>query len=83
MQRHQTREQIRVAVIFGGNGRIQPVWFEWRRRKHTVTAITYRYEGKQGDSRLLHFTVTDEGGLYELTYNTHDQTWQLRGIEVE
>jgi hypothetical protein len=83
VQQYHTREAIRVAVIFGPNGRIQPVWFEWRRRKHTVLSTTYCYEGRRGESRLLHFTVTGEGGLFELTYNTQDQTWQLQGIEVE
>jgi hypothetical protein len=81
--RYTTREPIRVAVIFGPGGKIQPVWFEWQRRKHTVIDTTSRFDGKRGESRLLHFTVTDEGGLYELTYNTADQTWLLRGIEVE
>lgn len=80
---HKIHEPIRVAVIFGPGGKIQPVWFEWQRRKHTVLDTTYRYDGRCGDSRLLHFTVTDEGGLYELTYNTDDQTWTLQGIEVE
>ena len=83
MQQYHTREPVRVAVIFGANGRVQPVWFEWRHRKHTGVSTCYRYEGKQGETRLLLFTVTDEGGLFELTYNTRDQTWQLRGIEVE
>ena len=83
MQQHHIREPIRVAVIFGPGGKIQPVWFEWQRRKHTIIDTTYRYEGRRGESRLLHFTVTGEGGLFELTYNTDDQTWQLRGIEVE
>ena len=74
---------MRIALI-GASGHIgREIAREALRRGHTVTAITYRYEGRQGESRLLHFTVTDEGGLYELTYNTHDQTWQLRGIEVE
>lgn len=83
MQQYHTSEPVRVAVIFGPGGKISPVWFEWLRRKHTVTATTYRYEGRRGEARLLHFTVTADGGLFELSYNTDDQTWQLRSIEVE
>jgi hypothetical protein len=83
MQQYHTREPIRVAAIFGPDGKILPVWFEWQCRKHTVIATTYRFESRRGESRLLHFTVKSEGGLYELTYNTDDQTWLLRGIEVE
>lgn len=76
-------EPVRVAVIFGAGGNISPVWFEWQRRKHTVLDITYRYEGKRGKSRLLYFIVRDEGGLYELAYNTDDQTWALQVVEAE
>ena len=75
------REPIRVAVIFGPGSSISPVWFDWRRRKHTILETTYSWEGKRGDARLLHFSVRDEGGLYELTYDTREQTWALEGIE--
>ena len=75
------REPIRVAVIFGPGSSISPVWFDWRRRKHTILETTYSWEGKRGDARLLHFSVRDEGGLYELTYDTREQTWTLDGIE--
>lgn len=80
---HKIHEPIRVAVIFAPNGKIQPVWFEWQRRKHTVLDITYRYGGRCGEKKLLHFAVRDEGGLYELTYDTGAQTWTLQGIEVD
>jgi hypothetical protein len=75
------REPIRVAVIFGPGSSIRPVWFDWRRQKHTILETTYSWEGKRGDARLLHFSVRDEGGLYELTYDTVEQTWALEGIE--
>jgi hypothetical protein len=75
------RDPIRVAVVFGPGSSIKPVWFDWKRRKHTIQEITYSWEGKRGDSRLLHFSVRDEGGLYELTYNTREQTWHLEGLE--
>ncbi len=73
---------VRVAVIFGPGARVQPVWFEWDRRKYSINTVTYRYEGRDGNSRLLHFTVMVDDGLYELTYNTSDQLWLLRQVEV-
>ena len=75
------REPIRVAVVFGPGSSIKPVWFDWKRQKHTILETTYSWEGKRGDTRLLHFSVRDEGGLYELTYDTTQQTWALEGIE--
>jgi hypothetical protein len=79
-------ELVRVGAIFLPGGKINPVWFDWHRRKHKVSEVTYRYTGHLGEARLLHFTVTAEdggqaSGLYELTYNTSDQSWRLSGIE--
>ena len=83
MGQERMGEAIRVAVIFGPGSVIQPVWFEWRRRKHRVLATTFRHERRRGAARLLHFTVQGEGGLYELSYDTGTQTWALWGLEVE
>lgn len=78
----QIREPIRVAVIFGPGNNIRPVWFDRRNRKHVVLETTYNWADHTGSARRLHFAVRDEGGLYELVYNTADQTWSLEGVEV-
>ena len=80
-QAHKIKELVRVAVVFGGPGRrIKPVWFDWNRQKHTVQETTYIWESHYGDARLIHFAVRDDGGLYELIYNTKDNTWILEGV---
>lgn len=74
-------EPIRVAVVFGPGSSIKPVWFDWKNRKHAVLETTYTWSDLKGSSKRLHFAVRDDGGLYQLTYNTVEQTWELSGLE--
>lgn len=75
-------EPIRVAVVFGPGRSIKPIWFDWQNRKHAILETTYTWTDLKGSARRLHFSVRDEWGLYELTYNTADQTWSLEGLEL-
>ena len=75
------KEQIRIATIFTPGRRIKPVWFDWRHRKHTILETTYHWREQAGVATLLHFAVTDGEALYDLVYNTLDQSWLLNGIE--
>jgi hypothetical protein len=77
------REPIRVAAIFTPGRKIRPVWFDWKRKKHTVLETTYTWLEKTGDTVLLHFAVADGEALYELVYDTREQSWMLNGVEVE
>ena len=76
------REDIRVAVIFGPGSAIRPVWFDWRRRKHTVEEITYSWQERQGEATILHFAVSDGASLFELAYDTTGRTWALSAVEA-
>lgn len=77
----RVREPIRVAVVFGPGRAIKPVWFDRHNRKHAILETTYTWTDMKGSSRRMHFSVRDEGGLYELTYDTADQTWELTGLD--
>ena len=77
------REPIRVAVVFGPGHTLKPIWFDWRNRKHGVLETTYSWTDMKGTAKRLHFAVRDEGGLYQLTYNTAEQTWSLEDLEGE
>ena len=77
----RVKEPIRVAVVFGPGRTIKPVWFDWHNRKHAIIETTYTWTDMKGSARRLHFSVRDEGGLYELTYDTTEQTWELSGLE--
>lgn len=78
----KVKEPIRVAVVFGPGRTIKPVWFDWKNRKHAVLETTYTWCDLKGEARRLHFAVRDEGGLYQLTYDTNEQTWSLEGMET-
>ncbi len=73
---------IRVAVIFGPDGRIRPVWFDLNRRRHQVRTVTNSWRDRRGETILVHFHVTDDGALFELTFNAATVTWQLIRIEA-
>lgn len=77
------RENIRVAVIHGPGQSLRPVWFDWRNRKHTVTAITYHWRHRRGENLLLHYAVSAGDALYELVYNVTEQLWILESIDAE
>lgn len=75
------RENIRVAVIFGPGNRVEPVWFDWRRRKYTVREITYTWRERQGEATVFHFAVSDGADLFELAYNADSQIWALTAVD--
>jgi hypothetical protein len=78
-------EPVRVGAVFGPGATIRPVWFDRRGRQHRVREVTYRWRERQGAATALHFTVTvvGEGTLYELAYDTAEQTWTLAALEPE
>lgn len=76
------REPIRIATIFTPGERIKPVWFDWRRRQHRILQTTYSWQEQVGGTTFLHFAVTDGGALFELVYNTKEQSWRLEGAET-
>lgn len=73
---------IRVAAVFEPGQPVRPVCFDWHRRKHTVTEVTYCWRGQAGEDALLYFSVSDGSDLFELVYNTVDQSWTLNGVEA-
>lgn len=77
------RVSIRVAAIFSPGGKVTPKWFELNRRKHEIRDTTYFWQDRIGDVPLMHYAVTDGEALYELIYNTLDQTWSLAGLQAE
>jgi hypothetical protein len=78
-----TRISLRVAAIFSPGGKVSPKWFELDHRKHEVKETTYFWRDRIGAVPLMHYAVTDGEALYELIYNTCDQTWTLNALESE
>lgn len=75
-------ENIRVGVVHGPGGRIRPVWFDLNRRKHSICEVTNSWRERCGATELIHFHVTDDGALYELTYNLTSGCWHLQQVEA-
>lgn len=78
-----SRIALRVAAIFSPGGKVTPKWFQLGRRKHEITETTYFWRDRVGDVPLMHYAVSDGEALYELVYNTCDQTWTLKSLRSE
>jgi len=75
-------DDIRVGVIHGPAGRIEPVWFDLNHRQHRICQITNRWRERRGGQIFFYFHVTDDGALYELIYNPTGGEWTLELIEI-
>ena len=69
-------EPIRVAAVFSG-GTIRPVWFDLRGRQVWIREVAFSWRTSEGRVGLLHFSVTDGQGLYEIRFNTECLKWDL------
>lgn len=76
------RNGLRVAVVFGPDNMVRPVWFELNLRKHEVRETTYKWESCLGNAPLLHYAVSDGEAMYELVYNTANQSWSIASQEA-
>ena len=76
-------EPIRVCAFFK-NGRISPLWFEWKGRRYRVEEIRNRWVRSEGNGRCYHFALTVKGtaDLYELFLRSETMGWHLGRIDV-
>jgi hypothetical protein len=74
----QSGTPIRIAVVYQAGVKPKPVWFELNRKQHKIARTTYYWKDRVGDAPLLHFAVVDEeDALFELVFNSLDQSWML------
>ena len=76
-------ENISVIAAFGSFPKLRPLRFKWSNRRIDIKAVTYEWSTMQGNSRLLHFSVTDGNTLYELSFDTGSISWRIEGVETE
>ena len=69
-------EPIVVGAVFSRGG-VKPVWFTWNGREIRVREITFTWKTREGGPSMLHFSVTDGQGLYEIIYNTETFQWRI------
>lgn len=67
---------IKVGAVFS-RGEIRPVWFSWNGRQVRVSETTFTWRTREGSAAILHFSVTDGQGLYEICYNDETLGWRL------
>ena len=76
MSTTEIKEKVKVGVVFAA-GEAAPKWFLWRKKKIDVSEVTYTWRTAEGESVLVHYSVSGEGGLYELSYNQRSMDWML------
>lgn len=69
-------EQIEVLANFTQEGPI-PIIFTWRSKEYYIETINFIHSSKDGDSKLIHFAVSNEKENYKLTFNTKSLVWTL------
>ena len=76
----EINEPIKVAAVFS-RGEIRPAWFFWKGRQIRVSETTFTWKTREGSAKVLHFSVTDGQGLYEICYNAETMGWRLLNSE--
>jgi hypothetical protein len=76
----ELNEPIKVGAVFSKGG-ISPAWFSWNGRQVRVRETCLVWKTRQGSARLIHFSVSDGQGLYELCYNAETLGWRLVNAE--
>jgi hypothetical protein len=71
---------IKVGAVFF-RGEIRPVWFSWNGSQIRISETTFTWKTREGRAAVLHFSVTDGQGLYEICYNAETLRWKLMNSE--
>ena len=78
----EINERVEAGIIFG-KGMPRPKWFAWKGKRIEVQSVNYTWNTVEGEAILLHFSLTAEGGNYELSFNQKTLQWVLEKTEVE
>jgi hypothetical protein len=73
-------EPIVVGAVFS-RGTVKPVWFTWNGREIRIREIAFTWKTQEGKASLLHFSVADGQGLYEIVYNMETTGWRVLNVE--
>lgn len=83
MKTEEIGEAVDVGVAFKKGRRPDPKWFLWRGRRHDIKSVDMAWKGKEGDTPLLFFSVTDGATVFELRLNQKTLEWTLEKTHVE
>ena len=73
-------ESVNVGAVFS-RGTVRPVWFSWKGRQVRISETAFTWQTRAGSACIVHFSVTDGQGLYELRYNKETMAWRLGSAE--
>ncbi len=73
-------EPIKVGAVFS-RGAVRPVWFYRKGRQIPIREIAFTWKTWEGRAAVLHFSVSDGRGLYELQFNIETLGWRLMNVE--
>ncbi len=73
-------ESISVGAVFS-QGMVKPVWFSRHGRRIRIQEIAFTWRTREGSAPILHFSVTDGQGMFEICYNAESFGWRLRNAE--
>jgi hypothetical protein len=69
-------EVVTVGAVFAP-GVIKPVWFARKGKQVRIREIALTWKTREGNTPILHFSVSDGQGVFELRYNTGTFAWRL------
>jgi len=78
----ELNEPIGVGAVFSA-GDVRPAWFSWRGRRYDVSSVTYTWRSREGEARLMHFSVVSGANVYAIAFNPLACAWEIRGVEQD
>ena len=76
--------KIKVGVVFEEkSGCLLPRWFIRYGRKYNISRVNYIWDERKQGKLVRHFSVTAQGVLYELQYDTFNMVWVLGSVDDE
>ncbi len=79
---NEINEKIKVGAVFDGS-KVSPKWFYWGKQKHGIEKIEHSWRGKEGDTRLIYFSVNDGSNVFEIRLNQKTLEWVLEKVYLE
>jgi hypothetical protein len=75
-------EPIKVGAVFS-LGEVRPVWFSWKGRQVMIKETAFSWKSREGSAVIMHFSVSDGQGRYEVCYNTESLGWRITKSEEQ
>ncbi len=74
-------EKVSVFALFGMDRPITPLRFRWNGRDINIKKVNYVWKSKRGDTTVWHFSVSGEGAVYQLSFDTRSLIWSIDNAE--